>query len=139
MPETLKDMLVRHEGLRLKPYKDTVGKTTIGVGRNLDDNGISKTEAMQLLENDIQSATDDLNTSLPWTANLDWPRRAVLINMTFNLGIYGLMGFHDTLNAIQDGKWQSAHDHMLASKWARQVGPRAIELARIILTGEIQD
>ncbi len=139
MPETLRDQLIRHERLRLKPYKDTVGKLTIGVGRNLDDTGISKAEAMLLLDNDIQAATDELNIALPWTANLDWPRRSVLINMTFNMGMTRLLGFQLTLIAIQDGQWQKAHDHMLASKWARQVGPRAIELARIMLTGEMPE
>lgn len=137
MPETLKEQLLRHEGLRLKPYKDTVGKLTIGVGRCLDDNGISKTEAMAMLENDIQEATNDLLGTIPWTAKLDWPRKAVLINMTFNMGINRLLGFKNTLMAIEDGRWKDAHDGMLASKWATQVGPRAIELARQMLTGEI--
>ena len=139
MPESLKDQIVRHEGLRLKPYKDSVGKLTIGVGRNLDDNGISKSEAMLMLDNDILTATVELNIALPWTMDLDWPRRAVLINMTFNMGMTRLLGFQDTLAAIQDGHWQKAHDHMLASKWARQVGPRAIELSRIMLSGEMPE
>lgn len=137
MPETLKEQLLRHEGLRLKPYKDSIGKLTVGVGRNLDDKGISKAEAMTMLENDIQDATDDLRTSLPWVDNLDWPRKAVLINMCFNLGITRLLGFKNTLMAIEDSRWQDAHDHMLQSKWAQQVGPRAIELARQMLTGEM--
>lgn len=137
MPESLKDQLIRHEGLRLKPYTDTVGKLTIGVGRNLTDRGISKVEAMLMLDNDIQEATNDLLDKLPWTAQLDWPRKTVLINMTFNLGINSLMQFHNTLNAIEEKRWQAAHDGMLSSQWAKQVGPRAIELARIMLTGEM--
>lgn len=139
MPETLRDQITRHEGLRLKPYVDTVGKLTIGVGRNLDDNGITKAEAMILLDNDIQNATDDLNTALPWTSSLDWPRRSVLINMTFNMGIDRLMGFQNMLGAVLAGEWQKAHDEMLASRWAKQTGKRAIELARIMLTGEMPE
>lgn len=53
MITVLKDMLIRHEGLKLKPYRDTVGKLTIGAGRNLNDLGISEREAMFLLDNDI--------------------------------------------------------------------------------------
>ena len=50
----LKDMLIRHEGLKLKPYLCTAGKLTIGVGRNIQDRGITYQEAMMLLENDIR-------------------------------------------------------------------------------------
>jgi len=151
MPESLKVQLVRHEGLRLKPYLDCCGKPwrecvceikgnlTFGVGRNLDDVGISRAEALLMLDNDIQTATDELNTELPWSANLEWPRRAVLINMTFNMGITRLLGFRKMLFAVQEGLWQAAHDEMLASMWARQTGRRAIELARIMLTGEIPE
>lgn len=139
MPETLRDQIMRHEGLRLKPYKCSAGKLTIGYGRNLDDVGLRKAEAVLLLDNDIQSATETLNKSLPWVNSLDWARRGVLINMTFNLGIAGLLKFKNTLHYIQNSEWKKAHDAMLDSKWAQQVGPRAIELARIILTGEMPE
>lgn len=139
MPETLRDQLLRHEGLRLKMYNDSLGISTIGCGHNLRDKPISKKAAMQILDDDIQDATDDLVSALPWVSNLDWPRKAVLINMAFNLGISGLLGFTNTLHAISIGKWKDAHDEMLKSKWATQVGPRAIELARIILTGEMPE
>jgi len=55
--------------LRLKPYRDSVGKLTIGVGRNLDDVGISAEEADVLLANDIAKAQAELKQALPWTAN----------------------------------------------------------------------
>ena len=139
MTETLKDMITRHEGLRLKPYTDTVGKLTIGVGRNLIDVGISKAEAMLLLDNDIQDATAKLFNALPWTGGLDFPRKCVLISMAFNMGIGGLTKFKDTLSHIEKSEWQQAHDAMLDSVWAKQTGMRAIELARIILTGEMPE
>lgn len=139
MPESLKDQLIRHEGLRFKPYRDTMGKLTIGVGHNLDDKPMSKAALFQQLDDDIQDATNDLRKALPWIDNLDWPRKSVLVNMTFNLGIDKLLGFRNTLMAVEDGRWKDAHDHMLNSKWATQVGPRAIELARIMLTGEMPE
>lgn len=143
MPESLRDQIIRHEGTgpvengRFMPYLDTVAKWTIGYGRNLTDRGVSKSEALMMLDNDIQDATDDLITALPWTAKLDFPRKSVLINMTFNMGINRLLGFKNTLMAIEDGRWKDAHDHMLDSRWEKQVGPRAIELARQMLTGEM--
>lgn len=51
--ESLIEELVRHEGLRLKPYKCSANSWTIGVGRNLDTVGISGDEALMMLKNDI--------------------------------------------------------------------------------------
>ena len=91
MISNLKDQLVRDEELRLKPYTDSVGKTSIGVGRNLTDKGISFQEAQGLLTNDIADATADLAAKLPWTATLDDVRKGALTNMCFNMGIGGLL------------------------------------------------
>lgn len=129
-------MLTRHEGLRLKPYKDSVGKLTIGVGRNLDDVGISNDEARLLLTNDIIRTQADLDRLLPWWNNLDGIRRAVLTDMGFNMGVAGLCTFTQTLDAVQNGRYVEAADHMLHSKWAAQVGPRATELAAMMRTGQ---
>lgn len=129
--------LMRDEGVRLKPYKDTVGKTTIGVGRNLDDKGISRDEAVMLLANDIADAEGLLDRNLPWWTALDGVRQRVLVNMALNLG-GRLLGFKNTLAAIQRHDWQAAHDGMLDSLWARQVGQRAIRLAKMMLTGEVE-
>lgn len=134
--ERLKKALVRHEGLRLKTYRCTAGKLTIGVGRNLDDVGISEPEAMVLLENDIDSVSKDLTRTLPWWTTLDDARREVLANMAFNMGIGTLLTFKNTLQAIKDGKYAEAAKMMLQSKWAAQVGNRAKELAAQMETGK---
>jgi lysozyme len=125
---TLVRQLIRDEGLRLKPYTDSVGKLTIGVGRNLTDVGISREEALSLLTADITSAEKLLDTELPWWRTLEAPRRRVLLNMAFNLG-YRLLTFKNTLRAAQEGRYEDAAEGMRASKWARQVGKRANRLA----------
>jgi lysozyme len=125
---TLVRQLIRDEGLRLKPYTDSVGKLTIGVGRNLTDVGISREEALSLLTADITSAEKLLDTELPWWRSLEAPRRRVLLNMAFNLG-YRLLTFKNTLRAAQEGRYEDAAEGMRASKWARQVGKRANRLA----------
>lgn len=132
---TLEDQLIRDEDLRLKPYKDSVGKLTIGVGRNLDDVGISRQEAMNLLANDIEHASAQLRTQLPWTISLDEVRRGALINMTFNMGIGGLMQFKKFLTACSMADWETAAAEMLDSEWSKQVGPRAHRLSVQIETG----
>lgn len=134
--ERIKEQLVRHEGLRLKPYRCTAGKLTIGIGRNLDDRGISQTEAYVLLDNDIQNCEKQLLDEIPEIYNtLDEVRKSVLLNMCFNLGIGGLLGFNNTLSFIVAGDWERAANGMLASKWAKQVGRRAIELSELMRKG----
>src|ERR1051326_6502744 len=135
---SLRDQLIRDEGIRLRPYKDTAGKLTIGVGRNLDDVGISNAEAFYLLDNDIAKAQQNLRARLPWLASLDYSRQCVLFNMCFNLGVDKLMEFHNTLDAIADGRYGDAADDILESKWATQVGPRAQRLANQMRTGDME-
>ncbi len=131
----LKTQLARHEGLRLKPYRDTVGKLTVGYGRNLDDVGISPEEAELMLDNDISEAEKNLKTVDEYN-ELDPIRQAVICNMCFNLGFYGLMAFRKMWKAIARKDYCEAARQMLDSQWARQVGTRSDELARIMRTGE---
>ena len=132
-----KAQLVRHEGLRLKPYRCTAGKLTIGIGRNLDDRGISQKEAYAMLERDIQDCEQWLIDEIPEVYNnLDEVRQSVLLNMCFNLGIKGLLEFKNTLSFIGAGDWERAANNMLASKWAKQVGMRAIELSELMRKGK---
>lgn len=132
---TLQDLLIRHEGLRLKPYRCTAGKLTIGVGRNLDEAGISETEAMMLLNNDVEKCIQQAKSNLPWFAGLDNVRKAVVVSMVFNLGIEGFAKFKSTIASIKAGKYDEAADNMMQSLWAKQVGKRAEELSYMMRTG----
>jgi len=128
-------MLVLHEGLRLRPYRCTAGKLTIGVGRNLDDNGITQAEAFALLENDIIAVEADLDRTWPWWRQMTDPRQQVLADMCFNLGVNRLGGFVNTIAAMKRGDYEAAADGMLASLWASQVGRRAQRLAKMMREG----
>lgn len=130
------DLLIKHEGLRLKPYRDTVGKLTIGVGRNLDDVGITEKEARFMLENDIVRIKKKLMEIFPWYPNLFKKRKDVVVNMVFNLGITRFTRFRKLIKAIQIQDYDQAAKEMLNSKWARQVGRRATELAQMMRDGE---
>lgn len=133
----IKAQLVRHEGLRLKPYRCTAGKLTIGIGRNLDDCGITQSEAYVMLINDIMNCEKQLQSKIPDIYNgLDEVRKSVLLNMCFNLGINGLLCFKNTLAFVKAGDWERAANNMLVSKWAKQVGRRAIELSELMRKGK---
>jgi lysozyme len=127
--------LIRDEGLRLKPYVDTRGKLTIGIGRNLSDRGIARDEAMMLARNDIATAAADLDCHAPWWTSLSEPRRRALLNMTFNMGWPRLSGFAAMLGALEAGDCDAAADAALDSAWARQVGARALRVSDLMRRG----
>lgn len=129
------DELIRDEGLRLKPYKDSVGKVTIGIGRNLTDVGISQDEARLLLTNDIQKCVDLLDKALPWWRKLSLTRQRVLANMGFNMGVQTLCTFKTFLGLVQAGEYKQAAQDMLSTKWASQVNQRAVRLSSMMETG----
>lgn len=134
----LVEQLKRHEGIELKPYQDIVGKWTIGVGRNLDDIGISEQEAEMLLMNDIKEAERQLVALMPWTKELDEVRFSALLNFVFNVGIGTACKFVNAMGQLKLGNYDMAANEMLKSKWAIQVGQRAIDVSEQIRTGEWQ-
>lgn len=123
-------MIKAHEGLELKPYLCTADKLTIGYGRNLDDVGISKEEAEFLLDIDIHRSAVDVESLIPTYESLSEMRKAVLIDMMYNLGRTRFKGFKRMLNAIDYGDFDQASQEMLDSSWSVQVGDRATFLAR---------
>jgi len=133
----LEEQLKRDEATRNKVYFDSIGIPTIGVGRNLRDVGLSDTEIDFLLDNDIKRVRSELS-SLDWYRDLDEVRRGAIENMCFNMGLATLLQFTNTIKYLMDKDWQNAHDNMLKSLWARQVGIRAERLAKQILVGEWQ-
>ena len=116
------DQLKTHEGFRSKPYRDTVGKLTIGYGRNLDDVGISREEGEALLSNDVHKAFAAVAVKVKNFGALTEARQACLVNMAFNMGINGLLKFQKMLAAIEVGDFESAAQSMLSSLWFQQVG-----------------
>ena len=134
--EALKDSLISDEGIRFKPYRCTAGKLTVGIGRNLDDRGLSLKEIMFLFENDVSEVVECLEKKLPFWNKLNSPRQEVLINMAFNLGVEGLLNFKKTIEAISHENFDKASAEMLRSKWATQVGKRANRLSEIMRDGQ---
>jgi lysozyme len=140
----LADQLILHEGMECFPYVDTVGKTTIGVGRNLTDRGLSQAECRYLLANDIDISINELKRNFNWFSKLDDTRQAVLVDLHFNLGINRLKTFKKTLRLIEDcmlgdDLWDKVAEELLDSKWATQVGQRAQTLARMLELGDNHD
>lgn len=131
----LQRQLIRDEDERLKPYLDSVGKTTIGVGRNLDDVGISKEESRIMLNNDIARVIGQM-IRYSWFRDQTAPRKRALANMCFNLGLPKLLMFKKMIAALKVRDFDKASAEALDSKWARQVGNRAIRIAETIKTGK---
>jgi lysozyme len=135
----LKDQLIRDEGVVRHAYEDNLGFTTIGVGRLIDvrrGGGLSLSEIDFLLTNDIGEKTAQVLEALPWAKDLNAPRFAVLVNMAFQMGIHGLLGFPGMLGAVRTGDYKAAAEHMLDSKWEQQTPTRAHRLADQMESGE---
>ena len=130
--ERLKVQLKLHEGVRFKPYQCTADKLTIGVGRNLEDVGLSDEEVEFLLDNDIKRCIVELKMAFMFYDGLPEIVKMVLIDMCFNLGISRLRGFTKTMNHVEKGEYGKAAVEMLNSKWAKQVGNRANTLSKMM-------
>jgi len=152
------EKLIVHEGLRLQVYKATLGIDTIGIGRNLEDRGISKEEldeldiptidhiyeygiteadAMALAENDVQIVEEELLRAHPCVDRLDSVRQLILVDMAFNMGVPRLCKFKNMWAAVHENKFDVAAKEMLDSRWANQVKSRATKLAHAMHTGEM--
>ena len=129
------EQLVDHEGLELHPYEDSLGILTIGVGRNLEERGISEDEAFYLLGNDIEIIWDELIKQHPIVEDLDDQRQMILLDMAFNMGVPRLGKFKKMWAAIEDGDMIDASKQALDSRWADQVGRRAERLAERLTSG----
>jgi lysozyme len=132
------DDLKRDEGFVRHAYADHLGFLTIGYGRMIDQKrggGISQAEADFLLKNDIQRVYSEVMTALPWALKLTEGRQRALVNMAFQMGIGGLLGFKNTLALIKAGKYTDAADNALKSKWASQTPIRARRVADLIRKG----
>lgn len=134
--KTLTRWLELDEGCKLKPYYCTANKLTIGIGRNLEDNGITRAEAQFMLENDIVRVMKELDEQIPEWRELSDTRQMVIVNMAFNLGVFGLLNFKRTIAYIRAQEWDKAADEMLRSHWAEQVGDRAKRLSQAMRTDE---
>jgi lysozyme len=151
------DKLIEHEGMVLRVYQDSLGIDTIGIGRNLEDRGISlaelnhmdvpnvntiyqhgitETDARYLATNDVQIVEDELLRAHPCVDRLDSVRQLVLVDMGFNMGIPRLCKFQKMWNAIHEEKYDIAAKEMLDSRWANQVKSRATKLANAMHNGE---
>jgi lysozyme len=133
------DLIKKHEGRHVLngrhfPYTDTVGKFTIGYGRNIEDIGISEEEAIMLLVNDMMRIERELSEAFPWYLRLDSTRKDVILSMGF-MGVRKVAGFKKMIGAILVQDWETAAVELLDSLYAKQVKGRALELAQMLRTG----
>ena len=139
--QDLIEQLKRHEGVKTHAYKDHLGYITVGVGRCLEDGigvGLSEDEIDYLLLNDIKRCSLELNTEFDWFSGLDAVRKDAMINWCFNVGLPRLKGFVKALAAMEAQDYGAAADEFFDSRWATQVGSRAVEVCAMIRTGENQ-
>jgi lysozyme len=141
MTDKLVSQLRRDEGEVLHAYQDHLGYWTIGVGILIDQRrggGLLPEESEFILQNRVRQRREAVAKSLPWFSQLDDARQGVLLNMSFQLGVAGLLAFKNTLEHVRLGQYSKAAELMLQSKWASQTPARASRLAKQMETGEWQ-
>jgi lysozyme len=130
------------EGARKTVYVDSLGFQTIAVGRLVDPrkpgSGLRDSEINLMLANDIDDRRAALLVALPWFKDLDEARQGVLLNMAFQLGAQGLLGFHDMLKAVGRGDYVAAAGEILASTYGKQTPLRAQRMFKQMSTGAWQ-
>ena len=132
----LKEEIIEQEGMVLHCYQDSLNKTTIGIGRLIQEpGGISEEEALYLMQNDINKIEVTLDEKWPVWRDLPIECQYVIYDLCFNLGCTGFLAFRRTRKYIEDGEFEKAADELLDSKWARQVGRRAHTLSEMMRTG----
>ena len=130
--EALYQTLLQHEGHRTHPYTDTVGKITIGIGRNLTDRGLSTSEITTLYDTDTQLAAAALDDFWPDWRQAPQPAQIALLSMGFNLGLPRLRGFRKMRAALHRHDFEAAATEAEHSKWARQTGHRATHISALL-------
>ncbi len=130
--KSIEEQLIKHEGFESKVYHCPAGRLTIGVGRNLEDKGITREEALYLLRNDIKECETDLRTIFDNFEELDKIRKNVLIDMRFNLGPNRFRQFKKMIAAVRKKDFQKALKEMKDSNWYRQVGKRGENLCEMM-------
>ena len=121
---SVEDYITKHERMVLHPYTDSVGKFTIGIGRNLDDNGISEDEALLMLNNDLKIVSNDLHSIFEDFSYLPYDVQLALTDMMFNMGKPRFLGFKKMIAAIKNKDFKEAAKQAKDSKWCKQVGTR---------------
>lgn len=136
----LRTQLIAEEGRSRTAYLDTLHIPTIGVGHTGPEVHLGLVWSDDLidctLDADIAHKTAEVVAALPWFGHLNEPRQAVLLQMAFQMGTKGLLGFPNTLAAVHDERWDDAASGMKASKWAQQTPNRVARLAKQMQTGE---
>ena len=135
MNDKLRALLIKHEGKKNLPYLDTIGKTTIGIGRNLTDKGLSDDEVNYLFMNDVGEAILGLMKVIPDFTGMSENRQNALVDMCFNMGITRFLKFKNMIAAIKAGDWTKAANEMRNSAWANQLPGRVSELAELVEKG----
>jgi len=129
------DLIIKHEGIRDMPYKDSAGILTIGVGHNLTSAPLHPKVVQLMFAIDYDNAYAAASL-YPWFQGLGDVRQAVVVDMIFNLGATGFSKFVKFQAALSKGDYVTAAAELKNSKWATQVGVRATDLETMMLTGK---
>jgi lysozyme len=137
------DMVKKHEGVRTKPYKDSVGLWTIGVGHLIGDGKSLPPEwnrEFSMAEIDALFAEDfehhkKAAEKIPGYSSANKATQGALIDLTFNMGAAWYKKWPNFIKALVAGNMQQAAEELQGSKWYQQVKGRAANIVALIKSG----
>ena len=122
------------ENTKPRPYMDTTGNITIGIGRNLTAKPLKPDEIEYLFANDKKDAERDARSLVPTFDDLSDVRKYVLCDLAFNLGQNRLAEFKRFLEAVHEQRWTDAAMELIESVAYRQAPNRYTKLANAMET-----
>ena len=142
--EALREQLKIDEGVKYEIYKDHLGYPTFGIGHLITENDpehgkpdgteISEDRVNEIFETDVAKFVSEAKILFPDLDELPDVAQQVIVNMAFNMGRPRLSKFKNFIAGVNDRDWTKAAEEMMDSRWATQVGDRAIRLRNQILT-----
>jgi len=126
--------LKTEEGFRARSYRDSKGFLTIGYGFCIDF-GITPRAAAALLQAQVQELHENL-MEYSWYAALDVVRQSVCLDVAFNEGLHGLLGFPNMIAALARRDWPSAATECRVED-EKLDASRYAPLRQLLLTGTV--
>ena len=124
--------LKRHEGYSRIVYKDSLGIDTIGYGFAIKDLTLDEDICDMILERKLKILKSRVKTKFGWYKYMPPAIKNVVMEMCYQMGVYGFSCFKKTISYLQNKEWDKASVEMLDSRWATQTPRRANELSKIV-------
>jgi lysozyme len=130
--KNLIESIKKNEGYVPTVYKDSLGIDTIGYGFAIKDLKLDEDVCDIILNRKLALLLDRINNKFNWFKYMPPEIKDVVVEMCYQMGVYGFSCFKKTIAYLQDKQWEKASEEMLDSRWAIQTPNRAQRMSDIV-------